>query len=144
MSAVANIALNDAQGSPVLHTFVPLGPDVNGTWWWEDQTGTSSIAYNRISMKLTRPKPAAAGDNSDKRVNRVKFSILTPKVESLGVSDSGYTPSPTIAYTPRFDGEFVMSERSTLQDRKDLRKYADFLLAETQLTAMVETLQNVY
>jgi len=144
MSAVANIALNDAQGSPVLHTFVPLGPDANGTWWWEDQTGTASIAYNRISMRLVRPRPAAAGDNSDNRVNRVKISILTPKVEALGVSDSGYTPSPTIAYTPRCDIEFVMSERALLQDRKDLRKYADFLLAETQLTNMVEGLQNVY
>jgi hypothetical protein len=37
-----------------------------------------------------------------------------------------------------------MSERSLLLDRKDLRKYADFLLAETQLTNMVENLQNVF
>jgi hypothetical protein len=37
-----------------------------------------------------------------------------------------------------------MSERAVLQDRKDLRKFADFLIAEAQLTAMVETLQNVY
>ncbi len=144
MSAVTNITLNDAQATPVLHTFVPLGPDVNGVWWWEDQTGTASIAYNRISMKLSRPKPAAAGDNSDKRVNRVKISIFTPKVEALGVADSGYTPSPTVAYTPRCDIEFVVSERALLQDRKDLRKYADFLLAETQLTNMIEGLQNVY
>lgn len=144
MSAVANIVLNDAQGTPVAHTFIPLGPDNNGVWWFEDQTGTASIGYNRISMKLVRPKPAVAGDNSDKRVNRVKVSLLTPKVEALGTADSGYTPSPTIAYTPRCDIEFVMSERSLLQDRKDLRKYVDFLLAETQLTNMVENLQNIY
>jgi hypothetical protein len=144
MSAVANIVLNDAQVTPVAHTFVPLGPDQNGVWWWEDQTGTASIGYNRISMRMVRPRPATAGDNSDKRVNRVKISILTPKVEALGVADSGYTPSPTIAYTPRCDIEFVMSERALLQDRKDLRKYADFLLAETQLTNMVESLQNVF
>lgn len=144
MSAVANITLNDAQATPVLHTFIPLGPDKNGVWWWEDQTGNSSISYNRISMQLVRPSPASAGQNSDSRVNRVKIGIHTPKVEALGVSDSGYTPSPTIAYTPRFTAEFIMSERALLQDRKDLRKYADFLLAETQLTAMVEVLQNVY
>jgi len=144
MSAVANIVLNDAQATPVAHTFLPLGPDTNGVWWWEDQTGAASIAYNRISMQLVRPSPAAAGVNSDKRVNRVKIGIHTPKVEALGVADSGYTPSPTIAYTPRCNIEFIMSERALLQDRKDLRKYADFLLAETQLTAMVETLQNVF
>lgn len=144
MAAVVNIALNDAQGSPVLHTFVPLGPDASGVWWWEDQTGTTSISFNRISMQLVRPLPASAGQNSDKRVNRVKIGIHTPKVEALGVADSGYTPSPTIAYTPRCNIEFVMSERALLQDRKDLRKYADFLLAETQLTDMVENLRNVY
>lgn len=144
MAAVANIVLNDAQVSPVAHTFIPLGPDSNGVWWWEDQTGTASIAYNRISMQLVRPTPAAAGQTSDKRVNRVKIGIHTPKVEALGVSDSGYTPSPTIAYTPRCNIEFIMSERALLQDRKDLRKYADFLLAEAQLTAMVELLQNVF
>jgi hypothetical protein len=144
MSAVTSIVLNDAQGTPVAHTFVPLGPDKNGVWWWEDQTGTASIAYNRISMQLTRPLPAQAGQNSDSRVNRVKVGIHTPKVEALGVADSGYTPSPTIAYTPRCLVEFIMSERALLQDRKDLRKYADFLLAETQLTNMVENLQNVF
>jgi hypothetical protein len=144
MSAVANIVLNDAQGTPVAHTFIPLGQASDGTWWWEDQTGTASIAYNRISMQLIRPLPAAAGMSSDKRVNRVKIGIHTPKVEALGVSDSGYTPSPTIAYTPRCNIEFIMSERALLQDRKDIRKYADFLLAETQLTNMVESLQNVF
>lgn len=143
MSAVANIVLNDAQATPVAHTFIPLGQNGN-VWWFEDQTGTASIAYNRISLELVRPLPAANGVNSDKRVNRVKIGIHTPKVEALGVSDSGYTPSPTIAYTPRFVCEFIMSERALLQDRKDLRKYADFLLAETQLTNMVENLQNVF
>jgi len=144
MSAVANIVLNDAQGTPVAHTFIPLGPDASGTWWWEDQTGTASIAYNRISMQLVRPSPASAGVNSDKRVNRIKIGIHTPKVEALGVSDSGYTPSPTIAYTPRCNIEFIVSERGLLQDRKDLRKFAEELLAETQLVAMAESLQNVY
>lgn len=144
MSAVANIVLNDAQGTPVAHTFIPLGPDKNGVWWFEDQTGTASIAYNRISLQLVRPLPAQAGQNSDDRVNRVKIGIHTPKVEALGVADSGYTPSPTIAYTPRCNIEFIMSERALLQDRKDLRKYADFLIAETQVTAMVETLQNIF
>jgi len=144
MSAVANIVLNDAQGTPVAHTFIPLGPDKNGVWWFEDQTGNASIAYNRLSIQLIRPLPAAAGQNSDSRVNRVKIGIHTPKVEALGVADSGYTPSPTIAYTPRVNMEFIMSERALLQDRKDVRKYAQFLLAETQVLNMVETLQNIF
>lgn len=144
MSAVASIVLNDAQGSPVAHTFIPLGPDQNGAWWFEDQTGVAPIGYNRISLHLVRPQNATPGQNSGDRTARVKIGVHTPKLETLGTNDNGMTPPPTVAYTPRCVVEFVMSERSTLQDRKDLRKYVDFLMAETQLTAMVETLQNVY
>jgi len=65
-------------------------------------------------------------------------------LETLGTADNGITPPPTVAYTPRFNAEFIMSERASLQNRKDLRKYANFLLAEAQLTAMVEALQGVF
>lgn len=144
MSAVTSIVLDDAQATPVAHTFLPLGPDQAGAWWFEDQSGTSAIGYNKISLQLVRPKNAAPGSNSGDRVSRIKIGIHTPKLESLSTSDSGLTPPPTVAYVPRFTAEFIVSERSSLQDRKDLRKFADFLMAEAQVTAMVELLQNVF
>lgn len=144
LAAVTNIVLNDAQVTPVAHTFVPLGVDRNGVWWFEDQTGTSSIGYNRLSLELVRPRPAAPGQSSKDRTNRVKIGIHTPKVEALGVADNGFTPSPTIAYTPRCNIEFIMSERSALQDRKDLRKYVVQLVADAQVIDMVESLRNLF
>ena len=144
MSAVANIVLNDAQATPVAHTFVPLGPDQKGVWWFEDQTGASPLGYNRISLSLTRAAVGSTGSKASESTTRIKFSVHTPKLETLGTSDAGLTPPNQVAYVPRFNGEFVISDRAVLQDRKDLRKYVDYLLAETQLTAMVETLQNVY
>lgn len=144
MSAVANIVLDDAQATPVAHTFIPLGPDRNGVWWFEDQSGGNVIGYNRISLQLTRSALASAGKSSGERVNRVKIGVHTPKLETLGTSDNGLTPPPTVAYIPRCNIEYIVSERASLQDRKDLRKFAQFINAETQVTAMVETLQNVY
>jgi len=144
MSAVASIALFDAQATPVSHTFIPIGPDTNGTWWWEDQSAVSSIGYNRISMFLKRAQNPAPGSNSGSRVNRVSVGVHTPKLETLSNNSAGLTPPPTVAYIPRCNVEFILPDRSVLQDRKDLRKYVDFLMAEAQLTAMVETLQNVY
>jgi hypothetical protein len=144
MSAVANIVLNDAQATPVAHTFIPLGPDSKGVWWWEDQSGSNAIGYNRISLQLTRSALATPGSNSGERVNRVKIGIHTPVLETLGTADNGITPPPTLAFTPRFTAEFILSERASLQNRKDLRKYADFLLADTQVIGMVESLQNVF
>lgn len=144
MSAVANIVLNDAQATPVAHTFIPLGPDKNGVWWWEDQTGTSPLGYNRISMSLARNLTDKTNANAGQSTARVKIGIHTPKLETLSNNSAGLTPPPTVAYVPRCNIEFIISDRAALQDRKDLRKYADFLLAETQLTNMVENLQNVY
>ena len=144
MSAVASIVLNDAQATPVAHTFLPLGPDKNGTWWFEDQSGTAPIGYNRIGMSLVRPTSATSGQSSKDRVARVKITVSTPVLETIGNNSAGITPPPTVAYVPKFTGEFVFNERSTLQNRKDMRKYIDFLMAETQLTNMVENLQNIY
>lgn len=144
MPAVANIVLADAQATPVNHTFIPLGPDSNGVWWFEDQTGTSSIGYNRISAELKRPINPAPGSDSSTRMNRLKLGIHTPKLETLGTNDAGLTPSPTVAYIPRASIELALPERAVLQDRKDVRKYAQFLLADALVVAMAETLQNIY
>lgn len=144
MTAVANIVLNDAQATPVAHTFIPLGPDKDGRWWFEDQSPSNAIGYNRISLQLIRSSTPAAGESSGERTNRVKITIHNPVLETLGTADNGITPPPTVAFVPRFIAEFVMNERASLQNRKDLRKYADYLLGEAQLTAMVETLQNIY
>lgn len=144
MSAVTSIVLADAQGTPVNHTFVPLGPDTRGTWWFEDQTGVSTIGYNRISLQLTRSGNPPAGASSQDRMNRVKLGIHVPVLETLGTNDAGITPPPTVSYINRCNMELILPEQNTLQNRKDLRKFAQYLLADTQVVAMVETLQNVY
>jgi len=144
MSAVASIALNDAQTTPVAHTFIPLGQDKNGVWWFEDQSASYTLGYNRLSLQLVRSAIAAPGTNSGTRVNRVKLGIHTPKLETLGTSDNGLTPPPTLAYVPRFNGEFILSERAIKQDRDDLLAYAVGALGNSQLIAMVSTLQSIY
>lgn len=144
MSAVANIVLNDAQATPVAHTFIPLGPDTSGTWWFEDQSASTPIGYGRISLQLVRPKTASSGQNAGDRTSRIKIGVHTPKLETVATNDGGLTPPPTVAYVPRCLIEFIISDRSSLQDRKDLRKYVDYLMAEAQVTNMVENLQNVF
>lgn len=145
MAAAANIVLNDALATPVAHTFVPLGPDRNGVWWFEDQSGVSPIGYNRISLSITRPLSMTAGENSDGRVARVKVGLHTPKLENTTNSTvSGVAPAPTISYTPRVNIEFILPERAALQDRKDLRKYIQFLVADAAVVNAVESLQGVW
>lgn len=144
MPAVANIVLNDAQATPVAHTFIPLGPDANGVWWFEDQSASATIGYNRISVELKRPAGASQGANSANRFNRMKIRIYTPKMETLGNNSAGLIPPPTVAYIPYAALELVFPERASLQDRKDLRKFADFIFADANITLLAEQLQSYY
>jgi hypothetical protein len=144
MSAVAAIVLPDAQATPVDHTFIPRGPDSNGVWWFEDQTGASSLGFNLISLQLSRPTGISVGTSAGQRVNRVKIGLHTPVLETLGTNDAGFTPPSTVAYVNRCNVDFILPERDTVQDRKDLRKFMAGLLANSQVVAMVETLTGIY
>lgn len=145
MPAAASFVLADAQATPVNHTFLPLGPDTNGVWWFEDQSQSTPIGYWRISISLKRTPPAGNGARSDSnRVNRAKLTFHQPTMETLGTSDSGITPPPTVSYVDRSVVEFIFPERDTLQNRKDSRKMTANLIGLTDIVTLVESLQNYY
>lgn len=143
--AASNIVLADAQGTPVNHTFVPLGPDREGVFWFEDQSQASPVGYWRISYQLKRPAPAGAGTSSTQRTYRAVIGLHEPILENVTNNTvSGIAPAPTISYIPRSFTEYVMPERTSLQNRKDLRKMNYNLQNETQLIALVETLATPF
>lgn len=143
--AASNIVLADAQGTPVNHTFVPLGPDKDGVFWFEDQSQASPVGYWRISYQLKRPPTAAAGQSSAQRTYRAVIGLHEPALENVTNNTvSGIAPAPTVSYIPRSFTEYVMPERSSLQNRKDLRKMNANLQAEAQLISLVETLITPY
>lgn len=145
MPAVAAIVLADAQGTPVNHTFTPLGPDANGVWWFEDQSQSTPIGYWRISVQLKRTPPARNGQaSSSNRVNRAVLTLHQPTLETLGTNDAGITPPPTVAYVDRVSTEFIFAERNSLQNRKDIRKMGANLLANADIITLIEQLQNYY
>lgn len=139
--AASNIVLADALGTPVNHTFVPLGPDSKGVFWFEDQSQASANGYWRISYSLTRPDIAQTGQSTANRTFRVKIGLHEPVLETLGTNTvTGIPPAPTVAYIPRSFTEYVLPERASLQNRKDLRKMTYNLLNESQCVALVESL----
>lgn len=143
--AASNIVLADAQGTPVNHTFVPLGPDRDGVFWFEDQSQASPIGYWRISYQLKRPTVGQAGSNSNQRTFRAVIGLHEPALENVTNNTvSGIAPAPTISYVPRSFVEYVMPERASLQNRKDLRKMTYNLQNEAQLVSLVESLVTPY
>lgn len=144
MTAVTSIVLADAQATPVNHTFIPLGPDAKGAWWYEDQSFSTPVGFWRISLAITRAMPPSAGTSAADRITRVKIALHEPTLETLSNNSAGLVPAPTVAYILRCNVEFLLHERSTPQNRKDIRKMMALLLADAQVIAMVESLQGVY
>lgn len=138
--AATNIVLADAQATPVNHTFVPLGPDSDGVFWFEDQSQVNAVGFWKISYQLKRPKVGAAGTVAN-RTYRSVIGLHEPVLETVSNNTvSGIAPAPTVSYVPRVFTEYVMPERGTLQNRKDLRKMNYNLQNEAQLISMVESL----
>lgn len=135
-----NIILADALGTPVNHTFIPVGRDTDDVYWWHDQSQSNEIGFWKISVRIKKPPMAKPGESSASRVTRVYVSLMEPILEALSTNAAGYTPAPTVAYIPRSNHEFILHERASLQNRKDIRKMAANLLADAQIIAIIETL----
>lgn len=145
MPQASNIVLADAQATPVNHTFIPIGKDSAGVFWYEDQSQASPIGYWRISVEIKRPPPASAGTSSQERTYRLRFGLHQPALENTTNSTvSGIAPAPTLSYVPRVFREYIIPERASLQNRKDLRKMMG-LLNETQMSIdVVEDLEYLW
>lgn len=140
----SNIVLADAQATPVNHTFVPVGRDSKGIFWFEDTSQANAVGFWRVSVELKRPAVAAAKQNSDGRSYRALISLHEPTLETVSNNTvSGIAPAPTVSYVCRSFTEFVMPERSSLQNRKDLRKMTAGVIADTQIVGVVENLTYI-
>jgi len=142
MTVATNIVLADAQATPVNHTFVPVGKDDKGVFWFLDQSVTNAIGFWRVSVEVKNPPPIRQGMSSADRTYRFKIGLHEPILETVSNNTvAGIAPAPTVSYIPRVFTEFVIPERASLQNRKDLRKMIALLLADANIVAVTENLQ---
>lgn len=141
----ANVVINDAQATPVAHTFIPVGRDKNGVFWFEDQSQANAIGYWRVAVELKRPEIPKGRQSSEGRSFRVRVEVHMPVLENVSNSTvSGVAPAPTVSYVMRGFSEFVVPERSTLQNRKDIGKIMRGALVDSQILAVLESLVYIY
>lgn len=135
MPAVANIVINDGQVSPVAHTFVPSRESSEGFVYLDKSSGLA-VTYNKLVLQTKLPNAASKGE----RNFRVKFGVHQPIGEVLP-DNPGLTK---LAYTPRFSGEFVIPERSTLAQRKDLLAFVKNGVAHAVMASLVQDLDSQF
>lgn len=145
MPSAANIVIADAQGTPVNHTFLPIGLDKDGTFWYQDQSQATAVGYWQISVRVKRPIAAQAGVSSDGRVYRVQIGLHEPVLANITNSTvSGVAPAPQVAYIPRGLVEYLLPERTALIDRQNMSKMLPLLLQNAQIKSVVENLEFLY
>lgn len=140
MAAAVNIVLADALATPVNHTFVPLGPQKGFDMVFEDQSQASPVGYWRVGFRMVRP----TNNKVSGAASRVRITLMEPVLEAIAPAASGLTQPPTVAFVPMVVTEYVISDRSSLQVRKDLRKMNANLQSEAQVIAMVENYIPAY
>jgi hypothetical protein len=135
MSAIANIVVPDAAGTPVNHTFKPLRVDGDSGRWQENTTAARPAGYWQLAASLRAPKNGSA-------VFKQAVDLSIPVLKTY-TDTSGYA-TVAVDYVLRARVEFLLPERSSLQDRKDLRKLLTGVLADAQVVAQIEALENAY
>jgi len=137
MAAVANIVINDGQGTPVAHTFSPTTVQTDVVTY-HDRSGGIVLGYPEVSLGQKMP---ANGVGSIKQTIRISVPTLETVTGSTG---EGFAPKPTLAYKERAFAEIYHDPRSSLQERKNLNAYFKNALANAAWTTLVENFELPY
>lgn len=133
MPAIAAITIADGQTTPVNKTFNPdsIKNDVSQ---WFDRSGGIAVGYPVITTSVRPPSR-----NSTSRVNKVQVKIVVPILEQV---------APSVVWTKAYEStatvEFMLHERSTLQNRKDILAFVKNLMAHAVVQSAVHDLEPVY
>lgn len=135
MAAIAPIVINDGKATPQSHTFNPTMTSPP-TFRENGNASTPIIGENEVIINLKR------GSGS---VQKAVVTLRVPVLETQsGSSSGGYTAPPKVAYYMQANIEFFLHDRTTPDQRKDLRVLAANLLANSQVVAVVDKLEYPY
>lgn len=137
MPAIAQIILADGAGTPVNHNFDPVKVTGNMATYTDRVSGIA-VGFPVLTVSVTPPSKTS-------RVYKVRAKIVVPTLEVVNASTySGITPAPTKAYDCLCDINFVLPERSTLVDRKNVLAYVKNLMAHATFTSIENNVENVW
>lgn len=135
MSAIANIVVPDAAGTPVDHTFLPEAIDKNNVARWNEKTSTLPVGYWTLAQSLR--KPVATNG-----VYRYTLDLAIPTTKTY--TDPGGNSVTVIDYVNRAQVTMLSSDRSVLQSRKDIRKLLVGILNDPIAVDQIENLNNTF
>lgn len=136
MSAIANIAILDGQGTPATHTFYPVQSDPQANYR-ENIASLALVGQGTVAISML----SRASDS----LQKVRVVLELPALETVTAQNSaGYTASPKVAYSNKVTMDLFLPARGTAAQRKDLRVLASNLLLNAQVVDAIDNLNRPY
>jgi len=138
MPAFASLSLLDGASTPVSHTFSPVKIDAAGVAHFAERTGGIGVGFATATLSVRAPSKTS-------RNYKVVAKMVVPTLETItGPTVNGITPPPTKAYDCMATIEFVLPDRSTAQERKNLRAMFKNMIGQSPMIDAIESLENIY
>jgi len=138
MAAIAALTLANGAATPVNHTFSPAPDFASSLARWEDRVDGIALGYPVVSMVMRRPTKAS-------RSYKVTAKVVLPVLEVTSpATGTGIDPGPTLSYNLIANVDFVLPERSSLAERKNLLAYFKNFVANAVMTSAIQDFEPVY
>lgn len=131
MPQLANITINDGESTPVAHVFAPVTTD-GFLARLKERVGAIASVFPSLNVQFREPL-----NGQRDRVYRIKETIQMP----VAVTIDGVV---SIDHTDYAHVEYVISERSSEQQRKNLRMLVSNSQANATLATVVDKLEPLY
>jgi len=128
MAQIANLVLPDGQTTPVNKTFTARRADTQLATWQDLSSG----------LKIGFPTVTLSVNDSSSKITRITGRVVVPTLEVISGADGGYTPIPRVAYECQAKIEFLLPNRCTLQERKNLHAFLAYFNTGTAFRSAVE------
>lgn len=129
MPAIGNIAITDAETSPVTHTFAPVTTD-GSTGKLANRAATIPQGYETLSVELRQPTSVTGA-------YRLIAKMNDPVIATVNGSDAVVRNSSASL-------ELNFSQLSTVQERKNLIKLLSNLLNHATFISMAGDLEPLW
>jgi hypothetical protein len=133
MSAQTSIVINDGASTPVARTFAPKGviaidPKQTKATWREN----AGLYLGQPTIEEYHSAPNGNG------VEKLKWVIKKPVLQTVGTDDAGITPPAGVAYTCLGVIEVHLPVQATAADLSDLRAFIENFAATSMFETAVE------
>lgn len=129
------IAIKDGAATPVTHTYSPTSILAGLAQWNERVSGGSLIGQPTITWSVRAPTKQSP-------TYKMTGKLSVPKV--VTVTDTTGKTVTSVDYTNLISFDIVVSDRSSEQERKDLRVLASNLLLDPTIVAAVDKVEGVW